>query len=89
MTENPRNAMVCGMPYLQNEFGDPRCFFYVFNLILSFSICSQNFKKICTWELLGENVLKRNSFVTASTNNNVRHISGTGGLNKKQINMSV
>ena len=49
--------MVCDTPYLQNEFGDPR-FFYVFNLILSFSTCSQSFKKICTWELLGANVLK-------------------------------
>ena len=27
---NPRNAMVCDVPYLQNEFGDP---------------CSQTFKK--------------------------------------------
>ena len=34
-------------------------FFYVFNLILSFSTCSQSFKKICTWELLGANVLNR------------------------------
>ena len=33
-------------------------FFYVFNLILSFSTCSQSFKKICTWEFLGANVLK-------------------------------
>ena len=33
-------------------------FFYVFNLILSFSTCSQGFKKICAWELLGANVLK-------------------------------
>ena len=32
-------------------------FFYVFNLILSFSTCSQSFKKICAWELLGANVL--------------------------------
>ena len=38
-------------------------FFYVFNLILSFSTCSQSFKKICVWELLGANVLK-----TASPN---------------------
>ena len=57
MTGNPRNAVVCDTPYLQNEFGDSR-FFYVFNLILSFSTCSQSFKKICTWELLGANVLK-------------------------------
>ena len=34
-------------------------FFYVFNLILSFSTCSQSFKKICAWELLGVNVLKQ------------------------------
>ena len=33
-------------------------FFYVFNLIVSFSTCSQSFKKICTWEFLGANVLK-------------------------------
>ena len=44
VTGNPRNAMVCDTPYLQNEFGDPR-FFYVFNLSLSFSTCSQSFKK--------------------------------------------
>ena len=57
MTGNPRNALVCDTPYLQNEFGDPD-FFYVFNLILSFSTCSQSLKKICAWELLGANVLK-------------------------------
>ena len=57
MTGNPRNAMVCDTPYLQNEFGDPR-FFYVFNLILSFSTLSQSIKKICTWDLLGANVRK-------------------------------
>ena len=34
-------------------------FFYVFRLILSFSTCTQSFKKICAWELLGANVLKR------------------------------
>ena len=33
-------------------------FFYVFNLISSFSTCSQSFKKICVWELLGANILK-------------------------------
>ena len=33
-------------------------FFYVFNIILSFSTRSQSFKKICTWEILGANVLK-------------------------------
>ena len=52
MTGNPRNAMVCATPYLQNEFGDPN-FFYVFNLILSFSTGSQSFKKICAWEVFG------------------------------------
>ena len=34
-------------------------FFYVFNLILSFYTCSESFKKICTWELLGANVRVR------------------------------
>ena len=57
MTGNPRNAMVCDASYLQNEFSDPQ-FFYVFNLILSFSTCSESFEKICAWELLGTNVLK-------------------------------
>ena len=52
MTGNPRNAMVCATPYLQNEFGDPR-FFLRFNLILSFSTGSQSFKKICAWEVFG------------------------------------
>ena len=32
--------------------------FYVFNLILSISTRSESFEKICTWELLGANVLK-------------------------------
>ena len=32
-------------------------FFYVFNLILTFSTSSQSIKKICTWKLLGANVL--------------------------------
>ena len=53
--------MVYDAPYLQNEFGDPQ-FFYVFNPILSFSICSESFEKICTWELLGANVLKRHTW---------------------------
>ena len=44
MTGNPRIAMVCDTPYLQNEIGDPR-FLYVFILILSFSTYSQSFKK--------------------------------------------
>ena len=32
--------------------------FYVLNLILSFSICSQSFNKICMWEVLGANAFK-------------------------------
>ena len=35
-------------------------FFYVFNLVLSFSTCSQSFNKICVWEVLGANVPKVN-----------------------------
>ena len=52
--------MVYDTPYLQNEFGDP-WFFYVFNVILSSSTCSESFKKICRWEVLGANVLKEKS----------------------------
>ena len=37
--------MVCDTLHLQNEFGDPQFFFYVFNRILSFSTCSQSLKK--------------------------------------------
>ena len=77
MTGNPTNAMVCDTPYLQNEFGDPR-FFYVFNLILSFSTCSQSFNKICAWEVLGANVLNcevtdwlERVVLVLSTNHNV------------------
>ena len=36
----------------------PPIFFYVFNVILSSSTCSQSFNKNCTWEVLGANVLK-------------------------------
>ena len=50
--------MVCNAPYLQNKFRDPQFFFYVLNIILSFSTHSHSFKKVCTWELLGANVLK-------------------------------
>ena len=49
--------MDCDVSYLQTEFGDPQ-FFYVFNIILSFSTCSQSFNNICVWEVLGANVLK-------------------------------
>ena len=49
--------MVCHAPYLQNELGDSR-FFYVYNIILTFSTCSQSLKKkIITREILGANVL--------------------------------
>ena len=34
-------------------------FFYVFNLILSFSFCSESFEKICVWELLGAAILNQ------------------------------
>ena len=37
-------------------------FFYGFNIILSFSGCSQSLKKICTWEILGANVLKQKKY---------------------------
>ena len=57
VTGNPRNAIVCDMSYLQNEFSDPQ-FFYIFNTILSFSTYTQSLQKICMWELLGTNVLK-------------------------------
>ena len=60
VTGNPRNLMVFDAPYLQNEFGETQFFFYVFNLILSFSTCIQSFKEICMWEILGVNVLKHN-----------------------------
>ena len=58
VTGNPRNVLFYDAPYLQNEFGDPQFFFDVFNVILSFSTCSESFEKICVWELLGANVLK-------------------------------
>ena len=53
----PYKCYVCDTRYLQNEFGDPD-FFYVFNLVLSFSTCGQSLSKICVWEVLGANVLK-------------------------------
>ena len=42
----------------------PPDFFYVFNLVLSFSTCSQSFNKICVWEVLGANVLKLPNLVS-------------------------
>ena len=38
-------------------------FFHVFHITLSFSTCSQSFKKTCTWEILGANVLKLNNVI--------------------------
>ena len=46
-------------------------FFYVFNIILSFSTCSQSFKKICAWELLGANVLKHFAFECYPQHNSI------------------
>ena len=58
-------------------------FFNVFNLILSFSTCSQSFKKICVWELLGTNVLKMyRSAVLSKISNVITDIS------KKKLTMS-
>ena len=73
--------MVCDTPYLQNEFGGPR-FFYVFNLILSFSTCSQSFKKICAWERLGANVLKGASVLLPTLGS---YVSGKYSLQKIRI----
>ena len=58
VTENPRNAMVCDTPYLQNEFGDPQFFFTFLNLFYHSLPKVKVLKKICTRELLGANVLK-------------------------------
>ena len=41
-------------------------FFYVFNLILSFSTCRESFEKICAWKLLGANVLKREKLLSGN-----------------------
>ena len=50
-------------------------FFYVFNLILSFSTCSQSFKKICAWELLGANVLKKAKLSCGKADLRMSHVS--------------
>ena len=47
----------------------PDFFFHVFNLILSFSNCSESFEKICAWELLGANVLMRKGHKGNETSN--------------------
>ena len=36
MTGNPRNAMVCTTPYLQNEFDDPDFFFCLITSFFDF-----------------------------------------------------
>ena len=47
MTGNPRNAMVCGTPYLQNEFGDPQFFFgRSLPILIFFSIILKNQKSL-------------------------------------------
>ena len=46
MTGNPKNAIVYYAPYLQNEFGDPVIFFYVFNLIYHFLTAVKVLKKL-------------------------------------------
>ena len=42
-------------------------FFYIFNIILSFSTWSQSLKKICRWEILGASVLNRRQNQIIST----------------------
>ena len=42
-------------------------FFYIFNLVLSFSTCSQSFNKICVWEVLSAHVLNFNLFEFLAT----------------------
>ena len=49
-------AMVCDTPYLKNEFGDPRFFLRFLSNFVIFHL--QSFKKFCTWELSGANVLE-------------------------------
>ena len=51
---NPKNAISLMRLIFKMSSVTPD---YVFNLILSFSACSQSFKNICVWELLGANVL--------------------------------
>ena len=63
-------------------------FFYVFNLILSFSTCSQSFKKICTWELLGANVLKKT--INAYLHNHLyQAFTSSASLSLLQIKLEV
>ena len=64
-------------------------FFYVFNLILSFSTCSESFEKICAWELLGANVLKdvRAHCYCASLMRTqfIRHVRATSSISSARI----
>ena len=83
MTGNPKNAMVYDAPYLRNEF-DQIDFSYIFNIILSFSNCSQSFKKICTWELLGANILKA---ITKAVFNRLYGCYGNLSASKNDDNM--
>ena len=38
---NPRNAMICDAPYLQNEFGDPRFFLRFSSNLIIFYLLSK------------------------------------------------
>ena len=57
MTGNPRNAMVCDTPYLQNEYGDPD-FFTLLILTYHFLAADKVLKKSVRGKFLGANVLK-------------------------------
>ena len=60
MTGNPLvTAMVCYTHYLQNKFGDPRIFFCVFSVILSFSTnvpAVEVLKNLYVGKFLGMNI---------------------------------
>ena len=60
-------------------------FFYVFNLILSFSTCSESFEKICAWELLGANVLKRCSIKLKDEEGEIKL---TGSRLEEEVNVA-
>ena len=73
-------------------------FFYVFNLILSFSTSSQSFKKSVRGKFWGANVLKvrtlfigharAKSFSSARTELNI-NCSNNSSMHKKGVNLSV
>ena len=49
-------------------------FFYVFSIILSFSTCSQSFKKICTREIFGANVLQNGFLCLAFQSDSISNL---------------